>query len=285
MIENKLGVTTDCVCDLPQEILDEYSIELIPFNIVTERGRFCDFSEITSDNVLEYIADGHKAVSMPMDVGEYKHFFEKCLKKYDKILHISITSGMSLGYKNACEAAKEFDGRVTVFDSLHLSTGMGHIVIKAARLAGEDKTVEEIVPELAEMRARVSTSFIAYSADYLYINGKIKKSTASFCKTFGIHPILSLNKEGRMVLGGIQVGNYDKAAKRYIKSKLKKHKNIDGSCIFITHAGCSTKMIEMVKGMVKNYNFAEKIEITNASATVSSNCGPNAFGVLFVCKK
>lgn len=282
MEKNKLGITTDCVCDLSQETLDEYGIDLIPFHIITDSGRFCDFTEITSENVLEYIASGHKAASMPMSSEEYGIFFEKELKKHDRIIHISITSGMSLAYDHARKAAEKLDGRVTVFDSLHLSTGMGHIVIKAAKLAAEGKAVDEITAYLSEMRGRVSTSFIAYSADYLYFNGKIKKSTADFCSFFGIHPILALDKNGRMVLGGIQLGNYEKAAKRYITSKLKNCNSIDRECLFITHAGCGTKMLATVKSMVEQYNCTDKIEITSASATVSSNCGPNAFGVLFV---
>lgn len=281
----KIGITTDCVCDLPQKILDEYRIDTIPFHIITERGRFCDFLEITSDNVLEYIGEGHKAMSVPPSPEEYRSFFKEELEKYETVIHLTITQGMSLAYKNAGDVIGEFDGHVIVIDSMHLSTGLGQLAMKASQLASEGKTAEYITEYITEMRERVSTSFISYSADYLYYNGKIKKSVASICGFLGIHPILSLNKSGHMVLGGVQFGNYERAAKRYIAGKLKHSDDINRGCMFITHAGCGTRMLSVVKNEVDKYNRTDKIEITSASATVSSNCGPNAFGVLFYREK
>ena len=285
MKKGKTGITSDCVCDLPQRLLNDYGIEVIPFHIRTESGCFSDITEITSDNVLEYIAEGHKPISSASTAEEYRAFFEKQLKKHDKLIHITITSGMSLAFENACRAAEELNGNVTVIDSMHLSTGMGQIVIQAARLAEYGKSTEEIIDFITELRERVSTSFIAYSADCLYLNGKISRATAAVCKLFSVHPVLTINRNGQMKLGGVYVGNYENAAKKYIAKRLKGCTDIDRSCLFITHAGCSTKLLSLIRYEVERYNRADKIEITTASSTVSSNCGPSSFGVLFVHTK
>lgn len=285
MEKKKIAVTTDCVCDLPLETLKEYDIDIIPFHIVTESGRFCDMSEITSDNILEYISNGHKAISVPSSEEEYRAFFEKKLERCEKIIHITLTSGMSHAHINALKAAEAFDGSVIAFDSRHLSTGMGHLVIKAAILAREGEQAEKIIDCLTDMRRRVSTSFMAYSAEYLYLNGKIGRLAASVCKALEVHPILSVTKDGRLSFGGIQFGNYERPAKRYIKKLLNNRTDIDRTCLFITHAGCPTQFLSMIKKETEKYNIADRIEITNASATVSSNCGPNTFGLLFVKKE
>ncbi len=280
----RIKITTDCVCDLPKELLDKSNVSQIPFYIITEEGRFCDMTEITSDNILEYIGSGHQAHSIASSPEEYRTFFMQQLETYDSVLHITITSGTSLAYRYASEAAEGCDGRVIVFDSLHLSTGLGLMVLKAAQLLDEGKTTEEIVSYLTDMRSRVSTSFMAYSADYLYRSGKVRKSVADLCRMFGVHPILVIGKNGRVKPGGIMLGKYEKVARRYIRKKLGKRNDIDNRYIFVTYAGCNTKMVSMLKTEVEKYNIAERVIVTKASATVSSNCGPNAFGVLFTTK-
>ena len=266
-------------------MLEDYSIDLIPFNIVTDSGRFCDLSEITSDNVLEYIAEGHKAISVPPNAEEYRQFFKEELEKFDSIIHITLSSGMSSAYTNAKEAADDFDGKVFAFDSRHISTGMGHLVIKARELADAGEPVDRITEYLSEMRCRVRTTFLAESADYLYFNGKVKKYAATLCRAFSVHPILSMAKDGRLIFGGVKFGNYEKAAERYIRKEFRKYPDIERKLLFITHAGFSTKTLKMVKNDVEKHDLVDRIEISNASATVSSNCGPNTFGILFVREK
>lgn len=280
----KLGITTDCVCDLPQKTLKECHIDLIPFHIETDYGRFEDLAEVTSDNILEYIDSGHKALSIAPSIKEYQLFFEKELTKYERVLHITISSGLSEAYDNACLALSSFEDKVIVIDSHHLSTGMGHLLLRAVQLKDAGKEIEVIQDELLKMRNRISTSFIAYSADYLFYNDKISKNIAALCRYFKIHPILKIAKDGRMVLGGFHMGSYEEAANRYIAHQLKHHKYIDRSCLFITHAGCSTKLLRKVRDKVEKYNCVDNIQITTASATVSCNCGPNTFGLLFVQK-
>ena len=55
---NSIGITTDCVCDLPDEYLKKRGVDVVYFYITTGTGRFKDGFEITSGNVLEYLENG-----------------------------------------------------------------------------------------------------------------------------------------------------------------------------------------------------------------------------------
>ena len=57
MAKEKLCITTDCVCDLPDYLLKKHNIDLIYFYINTDTGRFRDRDEITAQNVFEYYAN------------------------------------------------------------------------------------------------------------------------------------------------------------------------------------------------------------------------------------
>ncbi|MBQ9135663.1 MAG: DegV family EDD domain-containing protein, partial [Lachnospiraceae bacterium] len=172
----KIWITSDCTCNMSEELLDEYNVEVIHFYITTDHGCFKDMAEITASNVVEYFENGGTKIStMAPDVPEYTEFFERMLEKYEEIVHITICSKLSLSYQNAVTAAEQFGGRVKVFDSKHLATGMAHLIIRGVEMARENKTAEEIQEVLTGLRDKISTGFIAENADYLYRTGRVNK--------------------------------------------------------------------------------------------------------------
>ena len=58
--KKKICITTDCVCDLPDEMLRDNDIDIVYFYIDTDTGRFRDRSEITAQNIFEYLKNGGK---------------------------------------------------------------------------------------------------------------------------------------------------------------------------------------------------------------------------------
>lgn len=283
----KTGITTDCVCDLPEEYLKANDIDIVYFYITTATGKFRDGYEITSGNILEYLeSGGEKAETTAPEPEEYKTFFENALNRYDKLVHIAISSRVSLSCRNAAAALELMGGdgrRVTVIDSAHLSTGMGHMVMRAVELRDRGETVGEIVKEVESMKNKVSTSFITKNADYLYRNGRTSKKVQRLSTFLMLHPVLTL-KNGRIVLKTVQIGNYEKSVMNYIKSELKHNNKIDKKRLFITHAGCTLKMISQVKSEAEKLCKFDEVTVTKTSATVSGNCGPETIGVLFVYK-
>jgi len=277
-------ITADCVCDMPESLLEQYGIKVIYFYVSTEHGWFKDMEEITSDNIAEYFKQGGVRVKTKAPlVEEYKAFFEKNLKDADRVIHITMSSNLSLSYGRATVAAESFEGRVLVVDSSLFSTGMAHLVIKASELVREGKDETEIISELDEMKHRVVTGFIAESAEYLYRTGNVNRFVKEVCAIFNFHPVLIM-KKGGMKLKAIKAGNYEKAVLRYVKGELRKRNKIETDRVFITHASCSVKLIAKVKREVARHCVFKDTMMTEASATISSNCGPNTVGVLFVRK-
>lgn len=282
---SKIGITTDCVCDLPEEYFEIHDVGIVYFYITTDTGRFKDVYEIDSRNLIEYLEDGgKKAETNAPDPMEYKEFFEEQLKKYDEIIHISISDKISLSYKNALAALESMGAdkeRVKVVDSKHLSTGIGHIVIKAVDMRDSGCTAAEIVEEAECIRKCISTTFIAKNADYLYRNGRVSKAVKDVCSVLMLHPVLTL-KGGHITLKTLQIGDYAKSVKRYIKSELRRSGRINKRRLFITHAGCTVDEIAEVRDEVRKLCSFDEVIVTKASATISSNCGAGTLGVLFV---
>lgn len=279
----KIQITTDCVCDLPREFLEHYGITTMYCYVHTDKGRFCDINEITSDNLLEYLAtDKGKAKSQTASVEEFETFFSDALGIGEKVIHVTTAQRVGSGYKVAMAAAQGF-GNVTVVDSGHLSSGLGLMVMRAAHLVRRGMSVEEIVKDLEVMKNKISTSFIVPSAESLYRNGKISYNVKQICEILNLHPIIQL-KKSKFSFAGVKCGSMKNAYTEYIRQNFKGKKNIDTSILFITYAGCSTKQLREFKEEILKYQKFERIEFQKASATISSNCGLGAMGVLYIKK-
>ncbi len=288
MSGRKVGIVAECVCDLPKSMLEDLDIQIVYFLIKTERGIFTDTNEITADNIWEYMQESGKcSVSCAPSPEVYQDIFTQSLKEHDEVILVAISSGISESCDNAgkavCNMGKDGE-KVHIFDSGHLSTGLGHLVIKAAQMAAEGESAAKILYELGELKNRISTTFVVDSVDYLYRNKKISEQMKKICNRLHLHPVLVM-KNGVLTLKSVLFGDYEKAGVRYLARELKYPDKIDRKRLFLTHAGCSIKKIERLKEEITKRCQMEELIVTEASAAVSSNCGPNTFGVLFVKTK
>lgn len=283
--KRKIGIIAECVCDLPKATIQNYDIDVLYFLIETETGIFTDTDEITAENILSYMeSGGKKTKSSPPSPDVYKKAFEKKLKKCEEIILVTISSCISPSFENAKKAAalveNGFD-KIHVIDSGHLSSGLGFLVMHAAEMAEKGYSADKIIPELSELKNRISTTFMTRNADYLYRNQLVPKIMKTLCSAFNLHPVLKM-KNGRITLKSFIFGNYNYACKKYVRRELKNNYKIDKKRAFVTHVGCSVKMLRLITMEInKNCQF-ETLNITSASATISSNCGPGTFGVLFI---
>lgn len=284
---SKIAITTECVCDLPIQLMKEMDIGCIYFDILTDKGIFQDTTEISERNVLEYMENGEKkAKSDEPLVVDYMNLFKAKLQEYDEVIHICISEKVSRAITHATMAKLELGeagDRIFLIDSMQLSSGMGLMALKAAQMRDEGKCAEEIVAAMYDLRKRVSTTFITKNADYLFFNMRVSKLVMKMCQRLNLHPVLRM-KDGTLQLKNIMVGNYEKACNKYVSIELAHPVNIEENMAFITHAGCNNNRLEMIKERVNNLKKFEKLWCQPASATITCNCGPDTFGVIFLQK-
>ncbi|MCR4788647.1 MAG: DegV family EDD domain-containing protein [Lachnospiraceae bacterium] len=276
-----LLVTTDSVSDLPQELLRKYNIPVMPYKVYTKGGVFSDGIEAGGDVIVRYLADkGSEARSEAPSVEEYEEFFARLLSKAQHILHIAMAKNASKGYENAAKAASAFYN-VTVFDSGHLSSGMGIMAVEAVKLADSDRIdLDYIKDRLEKKKSRVRTSFIVDSTEYLYRSGRLSERVYKLCNAFLLHPRIIM-KNSSMKVGSILIGERQRVCSSYINKALHDSESIDKTALFITYVGMKREEIEKVKDDVLKVVDFEKVYMQKASPAVSINSGPGTFGLIF----
>jgi len=277
--KEKILITTDSVCDLPQAVLDQFNISCMSYYVNTDVGHFEEGKEIHTNSVLEHIAAGRKAASEPPSVAEYEEFFSEMLQRAEQVIHIAMGSGSGMGFDRASEAARGFS-HVVVFDSGHLSSGMGLVVMQAAKDAVMDMETERIIIDLERARKEVSTSFILTSPDQLYRSGRLRKQVWRISRLLSAHPVLAMRKR-KISMAGIYFADTEKAMASYVRHELKGNKNIDTDVLFFTYAGMTKKERDRILELVYKYQAFEKIYEVPASAAITCNCGAGTFGLLY----
>ena len=275
-------ITTDSVCDLPETLLKELDVSVCPYYVHTEAGRFLDGLELQPDELLAHMAQGRKGESRPPEVEDYERFFAEKLTEAQNVIHISMAKHVSAGYQNALEAAKSFNN-VTVVDSGHLSSGMGLSVLWAAQLAENHAGKAEIVAAVERAERFISSAFIINSTHMLCQAGRISKRIQVLCDALLLHPILVLRKS-KMVVGSMEVGDFSRIAKKYVRKVLQETKSIDRRVLFITYAGLDEKKLQYIQNLVRQHCTFERVYLQKASSAIASNCGSGSFGLMFMRK-
>lgn len=264
---------------MPKELLAEYGITTIPFTVILGSEELRD-GDFPVSQIIDYV-DRTKVLpkTSAINRAQYEEYFTELKKEYDAVIHISLSSEISSACSNAKAVAEEMDG-VYVIDSRSLSSGIGLIAIYASKLAKKGLAPEEIVAKCEERVPHVQASFVLARLDYLYKGGR-----CSALQLFGSN-ILKLRlqilvKDGKMGPAGKYRGNMDACIDKYVTDTLNQFTNPDLSEVFITSSTATDAQNELVKKKLEEHGF-KHIMITHAGGTVTSHCGENTLGILFI---
>lgn len=277
---NNVRISADSTCDLSPDLLTRYDITLVPLYVQLGDASLRDGVNVDEQTIFDYVAKtGNLPKTSAPTVADYLENFKKIQQPGQEVVHISLGSKFSSSYQNACIAAEELDG-VYVVDSCNLSTGHGHIVIQAAIMAEYGLAGAEILEKCNQITPKVRASFIVDRLDYLYKGGRCSGVAALGANLLKLKPCIEV-VGGEMKVGKKYRGNFDKVLLSYAQDKLS-GKQIRSDRVFVTHTECAPEVVKSVVGKVKELYPFEEIYETLAGSTITSHCGPNTLGVLFI---
>ena len=282
-MNKKIIISCDSTCDLGAELIDRYQIKILPMGVSLGDTIYQDGVNITPDEIYaHYEKTGQLPKTSAINMAESAAFFEELTKDGSAVIHFTISSSMSATYNNARVAAEDFED-VYVVDSKNLSTGGGLLVITAAEMAMQGMEPKEIAQKVSELAECVDASFVVDNLEYLAKGGRCSAVAAFGANLLQLKPCICV-KNGAMGVGKKYRGKFDKVLPGYVADRLANAKDICLERVFVTHAGCDPTVVESVVEAVKNTLPFKEIFVTRAGCTISSHCGANTLGVLFIRK-
>ena len=277
-------IISDSTCDLSSELLEKYDISILPLHILLGEEEYEDGRDITIEEIYEWSeANRQTPKTSAPSIDRAVEVFEPYVKNGDEIVCFSISGTMSASGSIMRMAAEQLEAEssIHVIDSQNLSTGIGLLVVEAAAMAKEGKTVQEIVQKMEELIPRVRASFVVDTLVYLHRGGRCSGLAAMAGGALKLHPRIQVT-DGVMQSGKKYRGSIDKVIMSYVRDMEEDLKAADKTRVFITHSGCHKEIVEQVRQYLKSLDVFSEIWETRAGGVVSSHCGPGTLGVLFI---
>ncbi len=278
-------LSADSTCDLGDELRARYNVQYYPFHVILDGETYADGVDLMPDQIYEvYREKKILPKTAAINTAEYVEYFKQWTDQGYEVIHFTLGSGLSATYNNCRLAAQELPG-VYAIDSRNLSTGSGLLVIEAAERIAAGMPAAQIAEEVQALTSHSQASFIIDTLEFLYKGGRCSALAMLGANMLQLKPCIEVdNSSGAMNVGKKYRGSLEKALSQYVKDKLEGRTDIRSDRIFITHSGISQERIDLVKKLVKQYGDFKEIFVTRAGCTISSHCGPNTLGVLFMTK-
>lgn len=279
-----IRIISDSTCDLPKELLERYNIDIIPLHIHLGEEEYEDGKNITPEEIYRW-SDEHNTTPKTAAVSmvEVLDTFEPVLKNGDDIISFSISDSMSTTGNVMCMAVEELEaeGHIHVINSANLSSGVGLLVLEAAKMAEEGIKAEDIVDAIEALKPRVRASFVVDTLTYLHRGGRCSSVAALAGGVLKLHPKIVV-ENGKMSAQKKYRGKINSVVKTYVKEMEENLLKAKKDRVFLTHSGCDEGLIEEVKAYLESLQYFQEIHVARAGSVISSHCGPGTLGVLYI---
>jgi len=276
-----IRIVTDSTCDLPEEIVSQHAITVIPLHINVDDKSFLDGIDLSRaefyTQLPNYISSPKTATPSP---DTFIQAYERLANEgAQSILSIHISESLSATINAARIAAEQFTRvPVTVLDSSQLSLGTGFLVERAAQMAQAGKKLEEIVSALQELMKRTYVFASLKTLEYLRRSGRMNFAIARFGEILQIKPLLHMNM-GKATAHRTRT---QKRATEKLLSWLAEYAPYEK--LAIVHAGIQEEA-EALYEQVRSFFPQDVVSIVQITPALGAHLGIGALGFACISKE
>ena len=278
---SKVAIVTDSTADIPKDLVERYGIKVIPLYVNFEdRSYLDDRVDITSKQFYERLRSVKKqpTTSQPTPQ-DFVKVYSELLKENGSIISIHISKKMSGTYSSAEMARKELsDSDIEVINSELVHIPLGILVIKAAELARDGKSKEEILDAINKLKQKITVLFIPSTLKYLIMGGRIGRAKGLIASVLEIRPILTL------CMGEVSqfktTRRFSQAKNELINSMKSMVKDTNKLMVTISDSDAKAEGDEMAERIKETFNPKQSMR-AEIGAVVGNNLGPGGVAVTF----
>ena len=281
-----IAITTDSTCDLPQELIEENEITVIPLTVLLGDSVYRDGVDIKPADIYAYVdKTGELPKTSAVTPAEYYEVFKKLVDEGKKVVHIGFSSGLSSSFQNASVASSELDD-VYCVDSKTLCTAQGLLVLKACDFRAKGLDAKKIADKVTKLVPKVSATFVLDGLEYLHKGGRCSTVARFGANVLGIKPSIAVdNQTGKLEVAKKYRGKTDIVHKQYITDRMNEIKRIEPDRVVIAESGgVSPKTLAFANVVFEVKDKFNQVIFTDAGCTISSHCGPKTLAIFYIKK-
>ena len=283
-----IRIYADSTNDLGAELIEKYNIRIIPLYVNMGGKTYTDWVNITPDEIYDW-SDRNKTTptTAAFSIGDAEEALNEAKAAGEDVLFFGISSNLSAScnvFRLAAESIGYAD-HVAVIDFKNLCTGIGLLMLKAAKLIEEGesdlfalaKKVEEYVPY-------VRTSSVIETLLYIHRGGRCSAAKALVASALRIKPKIVV-EDGKLGVGKKYRGKQNDVIRKYYEDLEEALKTADPDAVFVSHTGrLDQSIIDEIAGKVRALGHFKNVFVTRAGSVVTIHCGPGTLGVLFIAQ-
>ncbi len=280
-------IITDSACDLPLEITKKYDIDVMPLLVYVDDVEYRDNIDIQPKEFYEKMRNGAETRTAQITSVDFEREFSKYLDYEGDILYIAFSSGLSGTYQTAEIIKNNLKDehknlKLHIIDSKCASLGFGLVVYFAAKLAKENKSIEEIIEKVNFYKEHMEHIFTVDDLEYLFKGGRVSRSSYAIGSMFNIKPILDV-EDGKLIPIH-KIRSRKKAIKKMLEIVGERGVNLENQIVAISHGDDIEKALYIKEELEKKYHPKEFV-INNIGPVIGAHSGPGTLSIFFLNQK
>jgi hypothetical protein len=278
----KIALVTDSTCDLPQELIDQYQINMLPLNINFGESHYLDKITIQPEQFYTLLSQ-YSEFPKTSQINEktFVKLYAQLAAQYDSIIAIHLTDKFSGTYFNSQKAAqaasKEFNKPITVLNSKNLSGSLGLIILRVARAIEAGLSHNEIVL-MAEKWIRDTRIFVSVKTlKYMVRGGRVSHIKGFMANLLNVNPIVSMDKNGNSFVFG-NTFSQKRNMERVMEHLYNICKDLEVWNYIVLHAQ-NMDAAEWYTQKMNEFTGKMPVAVVNISPVIGSNAGIGAVSV------
>ncbi|MEL1134409.1 DegV family protein [Desulfitobacterium sp. THU1] len=286
-----IKIVADSTCDLSDEVLKKYNIDIAPLTINIGDKDYRDRIDISPDEFYGMIEglDTEPKTAMPSPT-EYLKFFNQAIQDgHTSILCICMSSGTSGAYQSAVLARSYFVEEhpayaevIHVVDSKCMSHGSGWLILKSAKMRAAGASFEEIVEFIESKKTYVKHYLSVDDLDHLIRSGRLSNASAFVGKLLKLKPIMTM-KNGKGSIVAKERGR-KRVLEHYVSEYIRRNDPDNTDFMIIGYTSDITYAENLKLKLEKDTDFQGDIYIMQMGVAVGTHVGLGALSMFFMEK-
>jgi DegV family protein with EDD domain len=277
----QVAIVTDSSAYLPQELVDQYNLHVLPLSLVWGDKVYRDGVDIHADEFYQKLAVAETLpTTSQVTVHEFQSLFEKLLAEGHEIIVLPISSGLSATHQSAVQAIQNLKtNKIALVDTKLVSMALGFQVLSVARAAEAGATLAECVAVAEKAYDLIGVYFTVDTLEFLHRGGRINTAKRLMGTALNLKPLLEI-RDGKIEA----VGSVRSQRKALDRMQEMVEKRIDGKTpvrISVFHAGVPELAEQYKARLEERFQPVESI-LTHVSPVVGSHVGPGTVSVAFM---
>ncbi len=271
-------IVTDSSCDLPDALVSELGIDVVPLTIRFGTEELVDRVDLTP---AEFWARCATSAELPSTAAPAPGAFEEVFRRAaaggaEGVMCVVLSSKLSATGESAQAAARAVADvvPVNVVDSLSVSLGHGVMAVQGAHRAAAGATLDEITAMAEDMARRTKIFATMDTFEYLKRGGRIGGAKALLGSMLSIKPCIEV------VDGKVEPGPKPRTRSRslqWLADQVGAFKGVEN--LAVLHGDAPD--VDTLLGLLAPHFPREQIVIGQLGAVVGAHTGPRTIGVAF----